>query len=211
MSVQTKSKRNMWIAIGAGVIIIAAIVVLLVSQGLNQPESSTQAGEIDYSQGDGNLVPGQDAEITSENVIVYVPAQAIEAQGSLLITAREMDFLPLIGDPNWVHIQAVNVEYLDTEGVVHTFAQFPHPIEVCFQVTQDVWDTYTDLPENFLVQTYVEADTKWETLPMVTHTEQREICGKTTHLSLFALAQKIEAPVPVTGATEEPTEGPYEP
>jgi len=148
-----------------------------------------------------------------DNVTIYVPSKAIEETGNILITSRELDLLPISEDLEWNRIQVVNVEYKDMEGNIHPHATFPSPIEICFQITAEEWSDYLQVPDDYQVQTYIDTDQKklWEALKMVTHPETYELCGETSHFSLFALAVRQKVIIPITGATPTPTPGPYEP
>jgi len=213
MTPQPKKTKQLWIAAIAVVIVTAGLLTLVVTQGLKQPESSTQDGAIEFVQAYGNLIPGQDAILVMDNVTIYVPSKAIEETGNILITSRELDLLPISEDLEWNRIQVVNVEYKDMEGNIHPHATFPSPIEICFQITAEEWSDYLQVPDDYQVQTYIDTDQKklWEALKMVTHPEKYELCGETSHFSLFALAVRQKVIIPITGATPTPTPGPYEP
>jgi hypothetical protein len=212
MSTQTKSKKTLWVISIITLVVVAGVATLVVTQGLKRPESSTQDGSIEFTQNDGQLVPGQDASISMDNVTVSVPAKAIQAAGSLSITSRELDLLP-VADDEWSRIQVVNVEYRDADGTLKTHATFASPVEICFQVTQQQWLEYLDAPDDYQVQTYTESDKVWGALTLSTHPDQRQLCGLTDHLSLFALAVRQQVIIPITGVTPTPEEpeGPYEP
>ena len=210
MTTQPKKTKQLWMTIIAVVIVTAGLITLVVTQGLKQPESSTQDGAIEFAEADGNLIPGQDATLVMENVTVYVPSKAIEETGSLLITSRELDLLPISEDWEWIRIQVVNVEYKDVEGNIHTHATFPSPVEICFQVTAEKWSDYLQQPDDYQVQTYTDQQKMWEALKMVTHPAKYELCGETSHLSLFALAVRQKVIIPITGETPIPTLGPYD-
>ena len=213
MTPQPKKTKQLWIAAIAVVIVTAGLLTLVVTQGLKQPESSTQDGAIEFVQAYGNLIPGQDAILVMDNVTIYVPSKAIEETGNILITSRELDLLPISEDLEWNRIQVVNVEYKDMEGNIHPHATFPSPIEICFQITAEEWSDYLQVPDDYQVQTYIDTDQKklWEALKMVTHPEKYELCGETSHFSLFALAVRQKVIIPITGATPTPTPCPYEP
>ncbi len=213
MTTQPEKTKQLWMTIFAVVVVTAGLIGLVVTQGLKQPESSTQDGAIEFVQSDGNLIPGQDAVLEMDNVTVYVPSKAIKETGNIFITSRELDLLPISEDLEWNRIQVVNVEYKDGEGIIHPHATFTSPIEICFQITEEEWADYLQLPDDYQVQTYIDTDQQkvWEALKMVTHPAEYELCGETSHLSLFALAVRQKAIIPITGATPIPTTGPYEP
>jgi hypothetical protein len=209
MTTQTIKSKHFFIVFSV-VVITAGLLALVLTLGLRKPESSTQDGAIEFVQADGNLIPGEDATLVMDNVTVYVPSEAIKETGSIFITSRELDLLPISDDLEWNRIQVVNVEYKDVEGNLHTHATFPSPVEICFQITAEEWSDYLQQPDDVQVQTYIEQEKMWESLKMVTHPVEYELCGETSHLSLFALAVRQKMIIPVTGATPTPSPGPYD-
>lgn len=212
MTTQTIKSKQFFIVFSV-VVITAGLLALVLTLGLRKPESSTQDGAIEFVQTDGNLIPGQDAALVMDNITVYVPSKAIEETGSIFITSRELNLLPVSEDLEWNRIQAVNVEYKDAEGNLHTHATFSAPVDVCFQIKPEQWTEYLQQRDDYQIQTYNDQQKIWEALKMVTHPAEYELCGETSHLSLFALAVRQKVIIPITGATPipTPTTGLYEP
>jgi hypothetical protein len=198
MVTQPKGKKIIRIAFFTTLVVLIGLGILVITQGLKCPEGSVKDGPIEFTQNDGQLVLGQDASISMENVTVSVPAKAIQAAGSLTITSRQFDLLPVTND-EWSRIQVFNVEYHDANGALKTHATFASPVEICIQVTQQQWLEYLDAPDDYQVQTYTENHKVWEALPLASHSSQSELCGETNQLSLFALAIRQHALIPITG------------
>jgi hypothetical protein len=209
---QEPAKRFLW-SIGLPSIIIFAIglIVLVVTQGLKPPDSSTQAGIVEIVQSTDEFTPVEDVSINVENVTVYIPKNASTQAGELLVTFREPDLFSDSGEPGWTRPQVINVEYRNGEGTSLTEITFSQPIEICFSFTQELWSNFKSKPDDYQIQYYAEQETPrlWQSLARKTYDENLQLCGLTDHLSLFALAIKQELIIVDTGAT--PTQQLYGP
>jgi hypothetical protein len=193
------------------IVLATGLIVMVVIQGLTPPASSIQDGSIEFVQVTEAFTPGNDVAITVDTVTVYVPKNATEEPGNIFIALREPDLFPIGSELGWARPQIVNVEYRNSEGFPYTGITFSSAIEICFMVTEEQWQDYMRRPDEYQVQYYAEQGDppRWEQLAMKTHADRFQICGLTDHLSLFALAIKIQVTIPQTGAT--PTPGLYAP
>ena len=207
----TSPKKNnsmLWIFIAVAGIVIIGSIILVLNQGMKQPESSTQDGALEFSEAQGNLSIGEDTSVSMENITVHVPGSNITVDGNLVITIREPSLQPTAQKEDWDFYQVVNVEYRDAQDPSITYVEFDEPLKVCFGVTDEQWEIFNTTPENVVVQRYTEETQVWEPLQTMGQEENHQICGITEHLCLFALCFK-----PGDGGPEPtPTEGgPYEP
>ncbi len=201
------------IAIVTTVILMASMIVLVIVQGLRKPVSSTQDGSIEFVQSIEEVVPGQDITVSVNNVTVHVPKDATNMPGSIFLIPREPNLFAAAGDLQWTRPQVVNVEYQDGKGTPYPYVVFSNLIQICFRVTEQQWRDYARRPVAYQVQYYAEEKNPphWELLRMEANPETFQLCGQTNHLTLFALAIKLEVGIPVTGATPIPLQGPYGP
>ena len=192
------------LATGLIILLIVSVIVLVVLIGLQQPESSTQAGEIEFAIATQALASGQDIIIGINNVTLYVPRDAFNIAGSIAIFPREPNLFTPADDPTWVRPLVVNVEFRDENGTPVPTVMLTKPAVICFKITQERWADYTQHPGDYEVQSYSENKDPpiWEALSLATNPESFQLCGETDHLSLFALATKLETIIPLTGPTQ---------
>ncbi|MGE5251525.1 MAG: hypothetical protein ACM3QS_15090 [Bacteroidota bacterium] len=201
------------LAILVTILLIGSIIAVVVMQGSARPDSSTQAGAIEFAQSTQQVTPGQAMTITAGTVTVYLPQNATRSPGTVSIIPREPNLYPTAGDIAWSRPQIVNIEFRDAASTPYPDITFSLPAEVCFQLTQNQWGDYTQRPSNYQVQYYAETRNppQWLPLTTTTHPQQAQICGQTNHFTLFALAIKSPVGVPITGATPFPTPRLYAP
>jgi hypothetical protein len=201
------------LAILAAFLLTASIVGLVVMQGLLRPDSSTQSGGVQFVQATQEVNPGQAMTVAAGPVTVYVPQGATNQPGTIAIIPREANLFPTAGDTVWTRPQVVNIEFHDPQGTPYPSATFSQPVEVCFQLSQDQWNDYSARPDAYQVHYYAEDQNPphWVLLPVTNHPDKLQICGQTDHFSLFALAVKANASIPITGVTPFPTPGLYVP
>ena len=200
-------------AIAFIVLLVAGIIVLGVLIGSQQPASSIQAGYGEFDIATEELTHDGNLAVGANNVTLYVPRAAIRLTGSIIIFPREPNLFPNAGEPGWSRPLVVNVEYRDENGVPYSDATFSIPVDICFKITRARWSDYLLRPDEYQVQHYAEDQNppRWEPLPLAPYPERNELCGKTYHLSLFALAIKEGATNPFTGSDPQTTQGLYEP
>jgi hypothetical protein len=182
------------------------VVALVVLIGLQRPDSSTQAGGLEFTIATQAVKVGEDIVISINNATLYVPHGAISVAGSLAIFPREPNLFTPPGDTKWARPLVVNVEFRDEEGRPVQNLVFTKPAEICFKISPDRWKDYTGHPNEYEVQTYMEGNNPptWEPLSLVAYPERSELCGQTEHFSLFALATKPQTTIPVVDPTSTP-------
>jgi len=188
------------------IVLVVSVVVLVLLIGLQRPDSSTQAGSMEFTIVTQEVTSGEDIVIGVNNATLYLPAGAIDVPGSLAIFPREPNLFTDSNDQKWARPLVVNVEFRDTQGKPVSNITFTQPAEVCFKITKDRWTDYTRHQDEYEVQTYAEEQEPpaWEPLSMVTYPERSQLCGQINHFSLFALATKPETKIPLTDPTETP-------
>ena len=188
------------------IVLVVSVVVLVLLIGLQRPDSSTQAGSMEFTIVTQEVTSGEDIVIGVNNATLYLPAGAIDVPGSLAIFPREPNLFTDSNDQKWARPLVVNVEFRDAEGKPVQHITFTKPAEICFKITKDRWTDYTRHQDEYEVQTYAEEQEPpaWEPLSMVTYPERSQLCGQINHFSLFALATKPETKIPLTDPTETP-------
>jgi hypothetical protein len=201
-----------WFAIVSIVLLIGGVITVVILTGSQQPDSSTQAGSIEYKIATEELNSGKDIVIGIDNITLYVPGSAITLPGSISlyplkpILTYDADELP------WYRPYVVNIEYSLKDKVKDPYSQFSFstPVDVCFKLSSRQWEDYTKHSDEYQVQYLVaeEVPPRWKALPLVSHSERSELCGQTEDFSLFALAIKQPEPgIPITGVNSTPTPG----
>jgi len=192
------------------ILLVVSVIVLVVLIGLQRPDSSTQAGSMEFVIVTQEVTAGKDIVIGVNNATLYLPAGAINVPGNLAIFPREPNLFTASGDKRWARPLVVNVEFRDGEGKPVPNITFTKPAEICFKITAERWADYTRHPDEYQVQTYVEEKSPpaWEPLTMVTYPDRSQLCGQIDHFSLFALATRPETTIPLTYPTETPSPPP---
>jgi len=188
------------------ILLVVGVIVLVFLIGLQPPDSSTQAGSMEFAIVTQEVTAGEDIVIGVNNATLYLPGGAINMPGSIAIFPREPNLFTTSADTKWARPLVVNVEFRNGEGKPVPNITFAKPAEICFKITAERWVDYTRHPKEYQVQTYAEEKSPpvWEPLTMVTHPDRFQLCGQTDHFSLFALATKPETLIPLTGPTETP-------
>lgn len=225
--------RNKWLVIGGLIIAVPVISGLIVAVlyvvwkfGSQQPESSLRDAiptlveatvEVPINQA---VMIGMESEsftFSPGEVSLFIPANALNRKGQISITQKEADLLAEAGDPGWRRPYVYNVEITDSLGleldaVVNNF------VEVCFMMDEALWTDYQNSPGIFQLQLYDESQSppRWESLAMNVYPDRHQVCGKTSHFSLFSLAyQEPATPTFEPGSSgemiETETPGVYEP
>ena len=192
------------LATGLIILLIVSVIVLVVLIGLQRPDSSTQAGEVEFAIATQAFASGEELIIGINNVTLYVPRDALNMAGSIAIFPREPNLFTVSDNPTWIRPLVVNVEFRGGNGTPVPTVTLTKPAEICFKITQERWADYTQHPGEYEVQAYSENKDPpiWEALSLATHPERYQLCGETNHLSLFALATKPETIIPLTGPTQ---------
>lgn len=142
---------------------------------------------------------GERIEIRQGDVTVYMLPDATNRAGTISIVAIEPN--PLTAADGWARPTKVNIEFRGPDGTPVPDVRFFHPLEICFKLTEEQWQSLTRDSRLFQVQTYADEKNppRWEVLPYTLYADRLQLCGKTYHLSVFGLATR--AVDPLTGAT----------
>jgi hypothetical protein len=188
------------------ILLVVSVIALVLLIGLQRPDSSTQAGSIEFAIVTQEVTSGENLVIGVNNATLYLPGDAIKIPGSIAIFPREPNLFTISADTKWMRPLVVNIEFRDGEGKPVPYITFAKPAEICFKITKERWEDYTRHPNEYEVQTYSEEKNPpaWEPLTMVTYPDRSQLCGQIDHLSVFALATKPETIIPLTGPTETP-------
>ncbi len=146
---------------------------------------------------------GQAEVVSADHVTLYVPANAILQDGTISIKRLEPDQVPG-SDDIWTRPIVVLIQFIDAEGQPVPDVRFLNRLEVCFLLSEDEWADSVQRPTSYQVQFYPPGETPayWDVLLMSSHAENRELCGLTTRLGMFALAIELEPEIPITGLTQ---------
>jgi len=190
-------------------LLIVSVIALVILIGSQRPDSSTQAGAFEFAIATQVIASGEDLVVGINNATLYVPRDAIGIAGSIAIFPREPNLFTPPGDTKWSRPLVVNVEFRDENGKPVTNITFTKPAEICFKITADRWKDYTQHPNEYEVQTYMEGNNPplWEPLSLMAYPDRSQLCGQTNHFSLFALATKPETTIPLvepTATSESP-------
>ncbi len=201
------------LAIGLIIALLTVVITLVILTGLQQPDSSTQDGAIEFMLVTEEYDPSQDVVISVSNATLYVPKDAIHMGGSISISPRAPNLFSIAGETGWFRSPVVNVEYRDEAGALYPLVTFFRPVEICFKIVQEQWLNYLNRPNEYQVQYYAEKQNppRWEALPMVAYPEEFQLCGQTDHFSLFALAIRSHPGDSFISATLHTPQGPYVP
>ena len=184
------------------VMILAFMVVLAAMMILHQrSRAQNVVSPIDVLLGTPPGPSGEIQTITQGPVTVYVPPDATTEQGSISVTLSSPEQSLVADGGGWNRAYVASVEFRDPNGVPLPDISFQEPVEICFNMTQQEWQTFMAQTDAYQVQHFDEQATPpaWVQLPEKTYPARRQLCGQTTHFSLFALATDLE--LPVTGPT----------
>ncbi len=190
-----------------GLLLLGA-TVLLVMQFFRQPVSVLQSNEV--LQVAREASPDDLTVIVKDDVTVYLPSNAINREGTISITPAAEGPQLVADDEDWVRPRIVNIDFLNPEGTPVPSISFFHPIEVCFTLTPEQWQSLNQDPGTYQVQYFAEQGNppRWEILPKLAYPDKLQLCGQTYHLSVFALAVKLQPEIPITGPSATPTPTP---
>ena len=188
-------------------LLVVGIFALVVIMGLQQPDSSTQDGAIEFVIATEEISSDEDIIIGVSNATLYVPKDAISSGGTISITPRPPNLFSLAGRSEWSRTLIVSVEYRNEAGAIATLSTLSEPFLICFKVTPERWQDYLSRQDEYQVHYYAEEQEPpgWQPIPMVAYPERNELCGQTDHFSLFALAIKIpQSGIPFVDVTPTP-------
>ncbi len=145
---------------------------------------------------------GQDIVIGMNNAVLYLPYDAISAVGTVSMIARLPNSFSIAGE-EWNRPIIVDIEFRDESGVADAHLTLLKPAQLCFVLSPEGWQAYSQSPDDFQVQYYADEANppRWEPLPLTAIPERYQLCGETAHLSMFGLAVRNTIVVPITGPT----------
>ena len=184
------------------VIIVAFMIMLAALMMLHQrSRAENVVSPIEVLLGTPPGPSGEIQTITQGPVTVYVPPEATTEAGSINISLASPNQALVVDDSGWNRAYVVNVEFRNPSGTTLPGISFNEPVEVCFNLTQQEWQAFMAQTDAYQVQHFDEQANPpgWVMLPEKTYPARRQLCGQTTHLSLFALANNLEQPA--TGPT----------
>ncbi len=192
-------------AVPAMIALLLGIIIIVILVALKQSYVNAWASSIAQAQATQEITFDQDIVIGTDNAILYLPKNTIHIAGTISILPLAPDLVPVSDEGLWTRPQAVNVEYRDQQGTLIPHITFSNLAQICFKLTQEQWQDFEANPDDYQVQYYDEEQDspQWVALSTLTHSDQSQLCGQTNHLSIFALAVRVETPTftPTAGAT----------
>ncbi len=191
-----------------GLSVCAAVVLfgLIFWQGSRRPVSSVVMNSPILVQDRARVLSDRASLLTlpTEDVTVYVPCCSFEVGGTVSIVDSEPNlFAEPPGVQSYDRPRIVNIEYYDPKGQLVSNATSSTPVEICFTFTADLWREYIKDKSKFAIQYYDDQHSpgEWKSMEVTDRNQQRSLCTKSNHLTLFALS--IWKPI-----TEVPTHVP---
>ncbi len=196
------------LAIALIALLLLGATGLLVMQLFRQPVSILRSNEV--LQVAREAAPDDLTIIVKDDVTVYLPSNAINREGTISITPAAEGPQLIADEEDWIRPRLVNIDFLNPEGTPVPSISFFHPIEVCFTLTPEQWQSLQQDPGTYQVQYYADQGNppRWEILPKLAYPDKLQLCGQTYHLSVFALAVQLRPEIPITGPSATPTPTP---
>ena len=193
------------LAIAIIAILLLGTTALLIMQFFRQPTSILRSDEVLQVAREDS--PEDLTVIVKDDITVYLPANSINREGTISISPAEQDQFLAADDEEWIRPRIVSIDFLNLDGTPVPNVSFFHPIEICFTLTPEQWESLNQEPGRYQVQYFAEQGNppRWEILPKLAYPDNRQLCGQTYHLSVFALAIQVVEEIPVTGPTATPT------
>lgn len=200
-----RSRLRSW-TIGFTVLVAVVMFGLVLWQGANRPDSSVSASSPVLLQDRAEVLSDRTSLLTlpEGDVTVLVPCCSLGVGGTVSMVESEPNLFPdPAGQLAWSRPRIVNIEYYSPAGELVPYAISSTPVEICFSLTEEQWLRYQTHPENFAIQYYdnQRSPGKWKSMQITNREQQRSLCTKSGHLTLFALAIQQEL-MPVTGSNE---------
>ena len=205
-----ENRRTPSFALIAMGVLIVVTIVLFVFIVQKQPNISTHTSSLEFVEVAQEVALNQDIVIGVNNATVYIPKGATTTPGVISVTPREPNLFSNAAEKGWFRSPVVNVEYWNGQGTPYPQVSFTMPVQICFKITNELWQTYSLHPDEFQVHYYAEDlnPPRWQLIPLVAYPDRFQLCGQTDHLSIFALAVRQERTVPVTGSSPVPNSTP---
>lgn len=184
-------------------VIIAAVLLVLAILMLLHSRSENVVSPIEILLGTPQGISSDTKVFSQDGVTVYMPPGATELDGRISIATAQPDLSLVADNSGWIIPKVVKVEFWSLEGAPLRDISFSKPLEICFDLTEEQWQGYSQKPEAYRIQHYAAQQSLpvWKTLPLVTYPERFQLCGQTYKLSLFGLSIQAEAGIPITGFT----------
>ncbi|MCC6261029.1 MAG: hypothetical protein IT311_09210 [Anaerolineales bacterium] len=207
---QTFATAFMIIAV---IVLMAFPVFLVFFREARKTDGDLQAGLEQILQTTEKMHPEEALVIDGVNNTLYLPYDAIDMEGKISISSRSPEMFNA-ATPEWILLYVVNVMFWQKDGVLMPQVNLSRPAHVCFTLNEGQWADYINRPTEYQVQYYAQDQNpaRWEPIPLSVYPERFQICGETTHLSIFGLAMKPDedGTAPVAGVTVTPN-GTWEP
>ncbi len=157
---------------------------------------------VDAASPDRPTSSTQEIVIGMNNAILYMPYDAISAVGTVSMIARFPNSFSIAGEA-WNRPIIVDIVFRDESGAADDHLTLLKPAQLCFVLSPEGWQAYSQSPNDFEVQYYADEanPSRWVPLPLTAVPERYHLCGETTHLSTFGLAVRKTVLTPVTGST----------
>lgn len=184
-------------------VIIAAVLLFLAILILLHSRSENIVSPIEILLGTPQGITSDTKVFSQDGITVYMPPGATELDGRISIATAQPDLSLVANDSGWITPKVVKVEFWSLEGAPIRDISFSKPLEICFDLTEEQWQGYSQTPQAYRIQHYAAQQSLpvWETLPLVTYPERFQLCGQTYNLSLFGLSIQVQAGIPITGFT----------
>jgi hypothetical protein len=188
----------------AAALLILSLLILLHSWS----QSRSGVSPIEILLGTPSGSPRDVTIVSQDGVTVYMPANATELDGTLSIAVAAPSLLLVADDTEWNVLKVVKVEFRNPDGMSLPNVFFSEPLEICFHLAEEQWQAFSESPDSFRVQHYADRSYPpgWEVLPQVTYPDRFMLCGQAKELSLFRLAVRVPAVLPVTGGIVAPVQ-----
>jgi hypothetical protein len=203
----------------ASVALVFIATTLVIIKGLHQPQADpptgSQTGPTEFQHASKEIISSLDMILSLGNVSFYLPRGSTNLSGYLSMIPREPNLYPLAGESWWSRPFVINIVYLNYQGTPAPSIDFMQPVQLCFQISEEQWQDFTQRQDAYQVEYYADGSgvPRWVPLHRSANPQNRQVCGATDHLSLFALAIKAEEPtqtptIAVATATSTPTNTP---
>ncbi len=196
------------------VIAASALFGLVFWQGSHRPESSIVMNSPILVQDRARVLSDRASLLTlsTEDVTVYIPSSSFAVGGTVSMVDSEPNLFPEPpGEQPYLRPRIVNIEYYDPVGKLVTHAKASTEVEICFTFSVEIWREYMQDKSKFAIHYYNDQTDpgRWVAMPVSDRSQQRSLCTKSDHLTLFALS--IQQPMPIGTPEVTPEVTPHEP
>lgn len=139
-----------------------------------------------------------------DQVTVYIPANAINDDGYLVLTSMEPDLFTK-SNGEWKRPIVININLYSEFGKLITKPDIASYLEICFILNENERYDYINHRENYYIQYYDESNqSEWKKLNYSVKSDNNQLCGEIEHLTLFSLAIKREANIALPTSVIKP-------